>query len=644
MMVRATSAQARGARAARSAIRALGLAPPLVLAVAFVLGLPAGAVAAEPAPSWRLEQPPVPGVAASAPLAGLGAIGDIEFWAPNRGLLITSGDPPTIPPGVWAYDGTAWHELATVCGGVEATQEEGESGRIAWAGPEEFWTISSGRPGQSSQTGEVVEIPPLIDNTLCHFAGGAVVASYAHAEFQADSYQRMRAAACFSASDCWFGGYPLPEPQIGAFQLHWSGSALEAEPYPGEAHAVQDMQVLEGHLYESVRIKHGDPVSAGEEGPAPALHRINPEGVHPTFLAEPALPLYGEGELPEALDYLDLSAADGALWAAAGPKPAEAGSPGQLTVARRVKGAWTQLIGPEHPIGAILPQPSEEEAVLGNSRGAGEVRARQATVSAIAADPGTESAWIALAPREGALDQLRAVLIHVSATGEVLEEQTLPSAAEQREGIGPKGAAARLSCPARNDCWLATTEGWLFHLAPAGQRTLQRDEDPAFAGPITYRPPDQGLPQLPPDAPPPDTSGLVEQQIKYEQFEEKSQAAHEVEAVVSVPLLSQVHSRLVGSSTLQLSFQLAVKARVKLLAKRRGAIVAATPTRTLKAGRHTLSLRLDPRRWPTKLSLRTRALAPLPTVSSRNPNVGTISTAFAALPRVPLPGTIGSAR
>ena len=36
-------------------------------------------------------------------------MGDIEFWAPNRGLLITAGDPPTVPPGIWVYNGAGWH-------------------------------------------------------------------------------------------------------------------------------------------------------------------------------------------------------------------------------------------------------------------------------------------------------------------------------------------------------------------------------------------------------------------------------------------------------------------------------------------------------------------------------------------------------
>jgi hypothetical protein len=238
--------------------------------------------------TWRLEQPAPPpappGVQGSSIPIGLGKIGDLEFWAPNRGLLITAGNPPTIPPGLWAYNGSEWHELATVCGASD--------GRIAWAGPDEFWTISNGRPGQTGES-ESSGSPPLDDNTLCRFSGGQVVASFAHPAFQADSYQAMHAAGCITASDCWFAGDQLPEPQFGAFHLHWNGSSLQAEPYPAEGHAVRDMRALEGHLYESVRVASGDRSSEPSSEP-PVLHRINPEGVTPTFEpeAQEFLPLY----------------------------------------------------------------------------------------------------------------------------------------------------------------------------------------------------------------------------------------------------------------------------------------------------------------------------------------------------------------
>jgi hypothetical protein len=586
--------------------------------------------AEESGAAWRVEQPkpppPPPGVPGSSVPIGLGKIGDIEFWAPNRGLLITAGNPPTIPPGVWAYNGQRWYELATVCGAAD--------GRIAWAGPEEFWTVSNGRPGQATES-ELGGQPPLDDNTLCHFSGGQVLASYAHPAFQADSYQAMHAAGCITASDCWFAGDPLPEPQIGAFQLHWNGSSLEAEPYLGEAHAVQDMRPLEGHLYESVRLSSGDR-EVEEKAKPPAVHRINPKGVRPTLEPEEGLPLYGPGELPTELDFLHLSAGERALWGAAGSRGSESAN-ATLTVVHRAEGEWAQLIGPAHLLEAHL---FAEEASLFPEGAASSV------ATSIAAEPGTGSAWLGLTSQtdfERLSPGARAAVARVSAEGEVTEAQTLPSAQERHEGVGPKGAAAKMACPAPHDCWLATTQGWLFHLAPAGERTLPEDADPAFASLITYRPPDEGLPQVPPDAPPPDDSGLVEEPPTYGgAFAESSSASTKQE--ITVPLLSNLHSRLVHGSTLELRFHLAGKAHVRLLAKRRKKLVASTSMRTLAAGNRKLLLRLNLHNWPTKLDLQTHALAPLPTVTVNQPvggpehgSVGanTVGTDLRVLPHVP---------
>ena len=165
---------------------------------------------------------------------------------------------------------------------------------------------------------------------------------------------------------------------------------------------------------------------------------------------------------------------------------------------------------------------------------------------------------------------------------------------------------------------------------------------PDFEDLITYRPKDQGLPQVAADAPPPDTSGLVEAPPDYGAFAETKGAP--VETKIQAALLSDEHSRLLHGSTLELRFHLAVKARVRLLAKRRKQLVASTPTRTLAAGNRKLLLRLNPHEWPTKLSLQTHALAPLPTSTVKEAAGGpehsgagsnTVSTGLTVLPGVP---------
>jgi hypothetical protein len=631
-------------RRASTGLTAMALA--LALTLLGAAAPRAHAQGAGEAPSWRLEKvlpPQLTGESAEEHRrripVGLGKIGDIEFWAPNRGLLITAGNPPTVPPGVWAYNGAEWHELSDKCGATD--------GRIAWAGPDEFWTVSDGRPGQTSESKENINLPPLEDNTLCHFSNGQIAGSYAHPAFQADSYLQMHAAGCLDPSDCWFAGEPLEEPQIGAFQLHWNGAALASEPYPEEGHAIESMSPLEGILYEGARIAPGDRDAAPNPEP-PVIHRLNPEGVLPPFEPETEVPLYAGEERPEALEALDLSTADGTLWGAAGPKQSEGGTPGQLTIVHRVEGFWSQLAGPEHPLGPLFSDLSEEEALLGRKTKPEEVVAREAVLSDLAAEPGGEGAWVALQPPEskGALLTERAVVAHVSPTGEVSEAQALPSSAEQETGAGPRGAATKLVCPAANDCWLATAQGWLYHLTTAAGRAAEAadpDTDPNFAGLITYRPPDQGLPQVAADAPPPDTSGQVEEPPDYGGTFAEAKGVP-IESTVQAPLLTDVHSRLVHGSTLELRFHLAVQARVRLLAERHKKLVASTPMRTFAAGERRLLLALNRREWPTKLSLQTHALAPLPSTTVKEavggPEHGgggsnSISTGLTVLPHVP---------
>ncbi len=609
--------------------RLLSLVVVAVAAGACALVVPAGALADDGGATWRLEQPLPPPLAGGSPSGtpiGLGRIGDIEFWAPNRGLLITAGNPPTIPPGVWAYDGVSWHELATECGATD--------GRIAWSGPDEFWTVSDGRPGQANIEGT----PPLADNTLCHFSGGEIVGSFASLAFRPSSYQAMHGAGCVGPEDCWFGGDVLPEGQVGAFHLHWNGRSLEASPSP-QGHAAESMTRLGGLLYEGARIKSDDLLGEEESASEPSdIHVIEPNGVRPSFVSLfPGFPLYSSEEFPEALDFPDLSADGDALWSAANPAvPTPTGSaPAEVTVQRFSGGSWSQLLGPftdaegENP---FTKHPGEEA----NSHSTNEA------VSSIAAEPpdegetaeGSESAWLGLASGENTSKEpvAQAFAARLASTGRVSERQTLPSEQEALEGVGPKGAADKIACPAPHDCWLATRQGWLFHLAPEGRRELPQDTDPAFSKLITFRPPDAGIPPVVPDAPPLDNSGLPgELQSSGGSLTESSSGPSE--SLVKAALLSRIRTRLLRGKTLQLSFHLAVRARVRLLARRRSRVVASTPMLTFAAGNRKLLLRLNPKRWPTKLDLQSHALAPLPSVSTQGAGNDSVSTGFATLPK-----------
>jgi hypothetical protein len=607
---------------------------------------------------WRVEQPAPPeppaGVERATVPVGLGRISDIEFSAPDRGALITAGNGSTVPAGVWVYNGTCegqgqsascangWHELATVCGASDRSARSGllvGRGRVAWATPDEFWTISDGRPGQAANSKG--ELPPLEDDTLCRFALSQatgefeVVDSYASPAFQSNSYQPMDAAACITPSDCWFGGEALPAPQIGAFELHWNGRTLTSEPYLSEGHKVGDIAAFAGRLYESLRLEPNDPVlkQEGHVGEVPALHLV--EGVSSPFEAVLELPLLAVGEFPEALDFLHLSASEppaseppssehgDALWAAAGPREPPKGSiAGGVSILRYSKiqyssesheyteeGApsWTQVVGPCPSLtGKCEPEPPKLNPLPDD------------VVNAIAAEPATNSAWLALDSQQDALEPSTtadASVARVSADGTISDELQLPAGGEQHS---PKGAAERIVCPAAHDCWMTTNQGWLFHLSTEEERDHpEQNGEPAFSGSylITERPPDEGVPQETPDTLPEEESV---------QGGQPSQGAEPVKAVpteqfarVAVPLLSDVHTRLLHGTTLDLSFHLSVKAKVRLLAMRHASVVARTPMRTLKAGSRSLLLQLNVHHWPTKLDLQSHALVPLKTVSTR---------------------------
>jgi hypothetical protein len=597
----------------------------VLLATAALAGALAGAsTAAGAEASWRFAPvlpPPAPEgtEATGADPVPLGHIGEISFWAPNHGLLITGGSGSScaesanalIPCGLFAYNGTGWHLLSTVCGGAE--------GRIAWAGPDEFWTIADQRPGQA-----VLSAGGYGNISLCHFAVGEeggrqalqVVGSYALPLEQPDSYLPMDAAACLSPEDCWFGGQLGRAPNRGAFHLHWDGSSISVV-YSPQVHAIASMAVYRpGVLFESVALGPLDSYSGEDPAHPYLLHQLDaagsdeqiagvlmPNAACATLTFCPPLPDYGfdakgEAVAPGTLTGLSLASdylpgvpepAHPQLWAVAGAVRKPETKPGEGVahpiVLRYSEGAWTQVVGGPDP-GGDDPFGTAEQP------------------DGVAPEPGVAAAWVTLAPYPGSTAQNEAHVAHVSAAGKISEE-ALGSA----QGVGARGPAGAIACPAPEDCWLATTHGWLFHYTNSHEPPP--DEDPDFAGVVTFRPADGGVPVLPSIEPPPDDS-LANQ---LPPPPPPPPAAQPQQTLQRKPLVTDMRARVTRSHTLELSFRLTVKAHVQLLANHGRSQVARTPRETLRAGRHVLALQLDPKRWPTKLKLNATPLEPLPTVA-----------------------------
>jgi hypothetical protein len=532
-----------------------------LLLPALVAALLAPAVAGAQA-RWRLEQPaPPPGAPFAVPM---GAPGDLQFWAPNRGLLAVEGNS-VVPRGLLVYDGVRWRTLATVCGGP------GDTMRVAWAGPAEFWTVSEpSRPRQGSGI------------ALCRFRNGQVVASYGTADSAPDPYRQMNAAACRGPNDCWFGGIGSSDPigaRVGAFHLRWDGRGLRTV-YAPQGRGVTDIEPVGTRYAETVAVgprrelAESPELAVAERVPA-LLHFIGAGG----FANDPFEPLV---EPEGGSELLALDAAGWNVWAggggaASGPRAADA--PGGVVerppLAVRLGGGRAVEVPLQAPAGAFGAADRLED---------------------IAAVPGTDDAWAAVVPfadRRRTNVKARVALID-GATGSTAV-QALPASGSGR------GAAARIAFPSATQGWLVTTAGWLFHYSDGAP--LPRDTHPAFAGTIAFRP-NEAAEQLVPDAPPADDSQLF---APPPLTVEPEQAPPPARVRRLAPLLRNVRSSRRGLTVI-VRFRLLRRARVALVARRRGRVVARTRARVMRPGRRALRLRLSRKRWPTALAFRTREL------------------------------------
>jgi hypothetical protein len=536
----------------RGATAALAVVGALLAAI-----VAPGQAAADPL-IWRLEQPPPPaGTPFNVPL---GAPGDLKFWAPNRGLMTIEGNS-TVPRGLYSWNGQSWHQLATVCGGPA------ETARIAWAGADEFWVVSE---PSLPRTGSGLAI--------CRFKDGQVVSSWSTRIDAADPFRQMLSATCNGPSDCWFGGIGSQDAvgqRVGAFHLHWDGTTLETV-YGPQGRGVSDMQFHQGKLYESTLVGRSpenrtDPVELASPEPVPSLlHTVQGH----SFSNDPFLPKPLPGVPLDGTELLTLDSDGTDLWAGGGGAASGPSAPAEGAVARP-------------PLVARLTSTGFQELGLsGGEFGSGD------RIGDIAAMPGSENAMAAVVPfvdRHSA--NSKAVVAMIGPSGTTVTTR-LPSS-----GAG-RGSAARLACPAPDDCWMVTWGGWVFHYSDRSPETV--DTDPNFQGTIQFRP-NEAAEQFIPDALPADDSELFAPP-PVEDIKQKEQRTHQLP-----PLLRKIRSHLRGL-VLEVSFTVTRKARVALIAKKGASTVARTPKRLFGRGRHSLVLHLSRDRYPTKIAFEIKAV------------------------------------
>ncbi|MGH7291010.1 MAG: hypothetical protein ACREJT_07370, partial [Myxococcota bacterium] len=276
---------------------------------------------------------------------------------------------------------------------------------------------------------------------------------------------------------------------------------------------------------------------------------------------------------PEALDGFHLAANESTLWAIAGTDVEEEAKQAPLVL----------RIGPGGFAPVTLNDPDE---VLGAG----------VHVQGAAVEPGSGAVWVSYRP-EGFVSAPPARLTRIEADGTVAEPTLLPP---ESEGVGHKGNAGPIACPAVEQCWMATQEGWLFHLGA----NPPQDTDPLLHVLVTYRPPDPSLPSASPLTLPEDNSGAYAEKAANSQLE----VIEEPLPKKKPPLLSKLKQRLVSGNVLEMTFVLRTKAHVRLLAERQRKVVAKTKLYTMDKGKQSLRLPLDPKRWPTKLNLQVHEL------------------------------------
>jgi hypothetical protein len=549
------------------------LAALLATCVALVCG--AAASAASGATWTPVPLPAPPGGQFSVPA---GFVGDMAFWAPNRGLMTVGGNN-SVKPGLYSWDGESWHQLSTVCGG-------GPNAKIAWAGPDEFWTIT----GPSVGT-----LPNGLG--LCHYEAGAVVGSYSFYNVP-DFVPQVNAATCRTATDCWFGGVGASSVSgngVGAFHLHWDGSALTSV-YDGQGRGVSDLITHRGQVLESTYVGPG-PGALGAQPflnapePVPALlHRI--DGT--TFTNDPFTPAPISGVPADGTELRALDTDGTTAWAVggganSGPSTADgfvARPP--IAVRKDGDGAWQELA-----LQGDLP----------TDRWFGSV----------AAVPGTRAAWATVANTEVAGstpsgETAAPSVASISDDGLVQIERL-----DDREGGSARGAATAVACPTADDCWLATAKGYLYRRTSGA--TYPRDTDPAFQGTIAIRP-NEAASQVIPDEPPADDSRLLAPPV------ELPPAAAPVANPCATPpaLVSRVKAsrrpltkaqlrQQNARITLVVRFRLARPAKVGIVGKRGKRTVGRAKARTLKAGTRSLSFVVRRKAFPKRISFSLKELA-----------------------------------
>ncbi len=181
-------------------------------------------------------------------------------------------------PGVWAYNGVEWHEIAEVCGAKRRAHRVGRARGIL-----DGLRRTPGA-GQRILRHAVRTQVPLEDNTLCHFAGGA----------RGRLLRPPRRPGRLLPGDARRRVHPAVPPAVierllvrratrcrnrrsAPSTCTGTGARWKRNRTPGRPRGARSMSVLEGALYESVRVRAGDRVARRKSRYRRSCTRSNPK-------------------------------------------------------------------------------------------------------------------------------------------------------------------------------------------------------------------------------------------------------------------------------------------------------------------------------------------------------------------------------
>ena len=356
--------------------------------------------------------------------------------------------------------------------------------------------------------------------------------------------------------------------------MHWNGVSLQTA-YSPQGRGISDIQFFGGQWYETAfagaeREDRTDPtlVSASEPYGPELLRGLGSDGV---WRGLNWLPLAQDGVPADGSELLALSATATDLWFAGGGAASGPDAPSDGSVTRP-------------PFAVHQHANFYEQVPLDTSQFATSDRFVD-----IAAVPGSTDAWVAdqpFADRASATAKAKVALLHADGTSALF---TLPSA-----GAG-RGSAARVACPAPNDCWMVTSAGWVFHYTDGTQ--FPQNTDPVFASVINFRP-NEAAAQFVPDTQPPDDSinpitVVVQKPPKPKKIP---------------PLIKNIRKPKVFAApalhgyALVLTLYVTRSGKVQLLAYRHKKLVAKTKLWKVHKGWATFRLLLFRNKWPTSLA------------------------------------------